>query len=170
MQRVHTHILDGTENWQINGTEHKYFILMGSANGPEFGEYSKELIGLCDKTKIISYRNLDNASDYGIAFIYFWRCNFADCDANNGATVDDLKLFLAENPMKIMYAGASIETPLTAEQISAYKALHTNKPTTTITNSDNAHMAVDYTADTKAYIDNKFAELQAAIISTGGNV
>lgn len=62
------------------------------------------------------------------------------------------------------------ETPLTPEQISAYKSLHTNKPTTTITNSDSAHMEASYTADTKTYIDNKFAELQAAIISTGGNV
>lgn len=63
-----------------------------------------------------------------------------------------------------------VETSIPTEQVSAYKALHTNKPTTTITNSDNAHMAVRYTADTKTYIDNKFAELQAAIISTGGNV
>ena len=62
------------------------------------------------------------------------------------------------------------ETSLSDDEITAYKFLHTNKPTTVITNSDSAHMAVSYTADTKTYIDNKFAELQAAIISTGGNV
>lgn len=169
VQRVHEHIFNGTENWKINGTEHKYFILMGSANGPEFGEYSKELIGLCEKAKIISYWDLDQGRGYGIAYIFFWRCNFAECDANNGATVDDFKSFLTENPMKIMYAGASIETPLTAEQIAAYKALHTNKLTTTIANSDNAHMTANYTADTKAYIDNKFNELATAIIATGGD-
>jgi len=73
--------------------------------------------------------------------------------------------------VKLKYILANpIETPLSVEEISAYKSLHTNKPTTTITNSDSAHMAVSYTADTKTYIDNKFAELQAAIISTGGNV
>ena len=73
--------------------------------------------------------------------------------------------------VKLKYILANpIETPLSAEEISAYKSLHTNKPTTTITNSDSAHMTVSYTADTKTYIDNKFAELQAAIISTGGNV
>lgn len=87
------------------------------------------------------------------------------------ATTSEIIEYLSENPTIILYIlSEPIETPLTAEEISAYKALHTNKPTTVITNSDNAHMAVDYTADTKTYIDNKFAELQAAIISTGGNV
>lgn len=85
------------------------------------------------------------------------------------ATTSEIIEYLSENPTIILYIlSEPIETPLTAEEISAYKALHTNKPTTTITNSDNAHMSVDYTADTKTYIDHKFAELQAAIIS-GGN-
>ncbi len=61
------------------------------------------------------------------------------------------------------------ETPLSVEEISAYKSLHTNKPTTTITISDSAHMAVSYTADTKTYIDNKFNELATAIVATGGD-
>ena len=50
-----------------------------------------------------------------------------------------------------------IETPLTAEQIAAYKALHTNKPNTTIINDENAYMTVKYIADPKSYIDNKVA-------------
>lgn len=72
--------------------------------------------------------------------------------------------------VKLKYILANpIETPLSAEEISAYKSLHTNKPTTTITNSDSAHMAVSYTADTKTYIDNKFNELATAIVATGGD-
>lgn len=86
------------------------------------------------------------------------------------ATTSEIIEYLSENPTIILYIlSEPIETPLTAEEISAYKALHTNKPTTTITNSDNAHMAVDYTADTKTYIDNKFNELATAIIATGGD-
>ena len=54
-----------------------------------------------------------------------------------------------------------IETPLTAEEIAYYKALHTNYPNTTIFNTDGTNMDVSYVADTKLYIDNKFAELQA---------
>lgn len=48
--------------------------------------------------------------------------------------------------------------------------LHTYKPTTTITNDVGAEMSVTYVADTKAYIDNKFTELQNAILASGANV
>lgn len=63
-----------------------------------------------------------------------------------------------------------IERPLSEEQINAYKRIIMYKPYTTISNDDGAHMEVKYIADTKSYIDNKFADLEAAIISTGGNV
>lgn len=52
-----------------------------------------------------------------------------------------------------------IETPLSDAEITAFKALHTNQPTTTILNDSGAYMAVEYVADTKAYIDNKIAEM-----------
>jgi hypothetical protein len=52
-----------------------------------------------------------------------------------------------------------IETPLTETEIAAYRALHTNKPNTTVLNDAGAHMVVDYVADTKLYIDNKIAAL-----------
>lgn len=171
VKRIHEQIFNGTENWEINATGYgkKYFMLQGACK-PNVPVTSIDMVGLCQKSKIVPHRILDADDGYGISYIYFWRCNFAECDANNGATVSDLKSFLSNNPMTIFYAGISIETPLSAEEISAYKSLHTNKPTTTITNSDSAHMAVSYTADTKTYIDNKFAELQTAIISTGGNI
>ncbi len=72
-------------------------------------------------------------------------------ELSNGATV----VYVLETP---------IETPLTEEQLSAYKTLQTYKPTTIITNDENAYIKVDYVADTKNYIDNKFAELQAMIL------
>ena len=51
-----------------------------------------------------------------------------------------------------------------------YTQLHTYKPNTTITNDVGAIMEVEYVADTKAYIDNKFTELQNAILASGANV
>lgn len=62
------------------------------------------------------------------------------------------------------------ETPLPADVMEAYSKLHTYKPTTRITNDYGAEMVVEYVADTKTYIDNKFAELQNAILSAGANV
>lgn len=51
-----------------------------------------------------------------------------------------------------------IETPLSETEIASYRALHTNKPNTTVLNNAGAHMAVAYSADTKLYIDNKIKE------------
>lgn len=56
-----------------------------------------------------------------------------------------------------------IETPLTDEELAAYAALHSNYPITSIISD--AHTEVDYVTDTKTYIDNKFAELAAAIVA-----
>lgn len=56
-----------------------------------------------------------------------------------------------------------VETPLTAEELAAYAALRTNKPNTTVLSDAGAGLMLEYVADTKTYIDNKFAELAAMI-------
>lgn len=87
-------------------------------------------------------------------------------------TINDFKVFAkaqyaAGTPITITYAMATpIETPLTAEEVQAFKALHTNYPNTTVLNTENTHMKVSYAADTKIYIDNKFAELKAALTNS----
>lgn len=60
----------------------------------------------------------------------------------------------AEKPKVLYVLATPIETPLSESELAAYRALHTNKPNTTILNDSGAHMKVDYTADTKLYIDN----------------
>lgn len=42
--------------------------------------------------------------------------------------------------------------------MESYKAIHTNKPTTIISNDADTYISLDYTADTKLYIDNKIKE------------
>lgn len=64
----------------------------------------------------------------------------------------------------------NLTLPLTDTQKDKFKALVTYKGTTTVSNDKNIDMSVSYKADTKLYIDNKFNELQNAIISLGGNV
>lgn len=50
------------------------------------------------------------------------------------------------------------ETPLSEEEIAAYKALHTNYPNTTIYNDEGAYTEVKYVADTKNYVDQRIKE------------
>ena len=88
------------------------------------------------------------------------------------ASVDELKAWLADKsansePVTVLYILAKpIETPLSDEEIEAFKALHTNKTVTTIFNDENAWMAAEYVADPKTYIDNKFLELEKTILNT----
>ena len=67
-----------------------------------------------------------------------------------------------------------IETDLTPEQLTAYAALTTYKPNTTVTtdSSPAAGIEVNYVADTKTYIDNKLAAISEAILggTTNGDV
>ena len=70
------------------------------------------------------------------------------------------------NPIDCVVALATpIETPLSAEELAAYAALHTNYPNTTLLNDGVAGMEVNYVADTKLYIDNKINAMAAAIVN-----
>ena len=69
--------------------------------------------------------------------------------------LDAWKAHLNATPLEVVYArGTPIETPLTAEEIAAFKALRTNYPNTTILNDAGAWMSVKYNADTKTYVEN----------------
>ena len=76
---------------------------------------------------------------------------------------------------KVLYPlSEPTETNLTHEQLTAYAALTTYKPNTTVTtdSSPAAGISVDYVADTKTYIDNKLAAISEAIMggTANGNV
>ena len=74
----------------------------------------------------------------------------------------------SNNVIKVLVAlETPIETPLA--DIPDYTQLHTHYPNTTVM-ADGAGVAVTYVADTKHYIDNKFTELQNAILAAGANV
>jgi hypothetical protein len=81
-------------------------------------------------------------------------------------SIDSWKSKLAENPITV-YAVLQepIETDMSEEEMAQYNALMMNYPNTTILNDENAYTEVEYVADTKCYIDNKFKELAVAMIS-----
>lgn len=87
--------------------------------------------------------------------------------AKSRASTPDLEGFkgwIDQNQPVIYYILQNpIETDLTPEQLTAYAALTMYKPNTTVTtdSSPAAGVSVDYVADPKAYIDNKFSALEA---------
>lgn len=79
--------------------------------------------------------------------------------------------WITNNSVVVQFPLATpIETALSAEELAQFAALHSNKPNTTVYNDAGAGLAVEYVADTKNYIDNKFTELQNAILSAGANI
>ena len=160
VQRTEQTKLMSDDNWKLNNAGNRYYY-----NNPTAATTLDSGI-ICTHFSCGAWvKNTINTISCGNGFQGIIGISVLNFDS-----VDVLKSFLNDNDVYIRYILAEpIETPLTAEEIAAYKSLHTNKPTTVITNSDNAHMAVDYTADTKTYIDNKFNELATAIIATGGD-
>lgn len=85
-----------------------------------------------------------------------------------------------EQPYFLYQLATPIERDLTPEELAAYEALHTNYPTTVITNDAGAHMEASYVADTGNYVRNmeerlnaKLVNIQQALISqkiSGGGI
>lgn len=100
------------------------------------------------------YANNDTEHWYvgGIGRIYIQNEKVAAFEANGSVTV----LYDLATP---------IETPLSAEELAAYAAMHTNKPHTTVFNDGGAGMKLSYVADTKTYIDQKLAAISAAVLN-----
>lgn len=81
--------------------------------------------------------------------------------------IDEANEWLTKNPVTVIYPLANhIETPLTPEEIAAFKVLHTNEPTTTIMNDADVTTKVKYITDTKKYIDSKFVALAKQLIKS----
>ena len=76
-----------------------------------------------------------------------------DVSRDTYPSVADFNAHIAENPIKVAYIRATpIETPLSAEELAAYAALHTYRGNTTVFNDASAHMEIEYAMDAKTYI------------------
>ena len=126
--------------------------------------------GICNRLKQ-SAKLIANETNEGVHIsesVIFIRLK-----TTRASTVEELKQFLANNPTDVLYQIATpIERNLTPEELTAYEALHTNYPTTVITNDAGAHMEASYVADTGNYVRNmeerlnaKLVNIQSALIS-----
>lgn len=89
---------------------------------------------------------------------------------NGTETLEEFKQYLSQHPMTVICVlETPVETDLSEEELTAYAALRTNYPTTIITVEAGElapEIEVEYVADTKTYIDNKFAELAQNLAAT----
>lgn len=176
IQRVAKDVLDGinTPVHKNGNASDKYLYYYGTA------ENNLRVPGYCTHfTHLDAYT--ENPSQYGTfnltkaSAAYF---NGYGIVSGDNASVSDSTEFNnwiheqyeAGTPVTIYYAIATpIETPLTAEEIMAYRALKSNYPNTTVLSDAGAWMKIKYNADTKLYIakmaDNRAASMVEEVLN-----
>lgn len=159
IQRVANLVVDETSDVRINvaadgktnGYPYRYFLNLNNIM------INSESI-MCDRLVHRKVNDLvgNSPENLGIAVSPVYSCIYLNINQHmTEDTVDACKAALANYPLTVNYILATpIETPLTAEEIAAFKTLRTNYPNTTILNDAGAWMSVKYNADTKTYVEN----------------
>lgn len=146
-------VFDGSENWKKSNATGRYGVEI--ADIKNIAENDTPIL-LSDRYIAIigdKYKNYTHGISSAVSTIYVTN--------NELQTIEEFKTALAENPITVEYERA---TPITEEIDIDLGELSMFYPTTIISNDCNANMEVTYIADTKAYIDKKFAELATAMV------
>lgn len=163
VQRINKLIID--ENSNINSSIYQGYNRFSVVIPSEYASISPFDKGLCTHLKYSKDVLLASTEDNTISVYTTGTIVVTYFRMDKFTTVDELKTWLASNPMEVYYELATpIETPLTQAEIEAYKALHTNYPATTITSDSVATIECEYMADVKNYIDCKINQLATAIL------
>lgn len=157
-------ILDGTESWYLytgykNDTLRCYCVhSIKAENG-----FQKSL---CSHFRNVKNAWLNEIGKYG------YYSDHSDLHnkyfISDKQTVEEFKAWLVQQkeagtPVELVYKTAEeIWEPLPEEMQSALNTLHTNYPTTIISNSEDTEMQLTYVADTKNYTDRKIEEAVSA--------
>ena len=152
IQRIGQLTLDGSEAWAASTAADGYYRYIWSGLRMIYGDLTYHL-GMnthfrqrTDETHgAYEYLYLQSTTSGGNLYI----------QSTKFASVDELCAWLNENNVSIIYQLATpIETPLTAEEITAFQFAHTNFPNTTVLNDAGATMELKYNADTKIWFAN----------------
>ena len=177
VKRIKERVLNGTENFNGTASTNTFSLYMEGTDVAV--DNSNILLSCCNCYTTMSWIELykikgsETAMGVAISGAFIRMVDNVNFPTHD---VTAFKQFLADryaegNPVIVQYVLAEAnweETELTAEQLEAYANcnLHTYKPNTTIIS--NAGMKVEYVADTKAYIDNKFNEVAATLTALTG--
>lgn len=171
IKRIKTQKLDGSENWHI--TNGVFYVVGLSALAAKSGGG----VNAAGYEQIMSAKYEKNRSCSVSDVIYFANTegDWAEEGITSEVAIARWKDFLSDNPIEICFVSKTPTIiPLTDEQISYFSSFIMNCPNSLITISKDASEEVTYkappggityVADTKLYIDNKFAELSAAILN-----
>lgn len=157
IKRVDRIVYDGSsdEYWTKYGTDDNVSYYVWPSKGVPGMHLS-----LCDRFENVDFAwgsNYSSAygiySDHTTALGKYFRAPNASV-----TNLEQWNAWLAQNPITLVYVMAKpVETALPAESIAAYKALHTYRWHTTVSNDGWAHMDLAYLMDAKKYIASLLA-------------
>ena len=167
VKRITKLVLKGSEAFIASSVQGVYRLVIGNYDdGINVEPWETEQRLCCSHFRVLEKYYPGANRDFGTVSVYMsngaYELSFkiSDKDMATYAT----EQYTADNPVTVIYPGKPIETALSAEEMAAYYALHSNKPNTTAFTDAGAGMKLSYVADTKLYIDNKFGELAAALV------
>lgn len=177
------YILDGSEdeNWTL--TRDLYFLcthVQGESYIYNTWEKVVNTSGL-SSIGVLNYEVLERQTGYGLALAYGFRLNLENIDAANGATVEQLRAYLAENPITV-YVKLKDKRVLqmTENQKESKKQideLHSYYGTTHITCEDetSCNFDIEYVQDInlvrqndKQELEDRIQKVEQAIVALGG--
>lgn len=169
VQRIGRITLNGTEPWFAYDNVNTAFGIGSSRDYPMldnviYVDTSKyNIYGKCNYFIYTTYVEASKMQT-GTFCSYTGKTGKTLCfKCDNITNLEDWKSFVAQkyadgNPLEIIFRIEPLETDLTAEQLEAYKTLHSNYPTTTILNDENAHMEAVLVTDTKNHIAQNYVQ------------
>lgn len=133
------------------------------------GEIIKNSIAMCNnfqfghtwQAKAELFYTTETTIDFNIEFSRIG----VTSESNDEDAVNKVKQWISENPMFCLcQLVIPIETPLSDEELAAYRALHTYDGATVVsTAEDVAGLEVRYVADAQKYIDNRLTAAESRI-------
>lgn len=121
---------------------------------------------LCNYGVPVSWRFGDENKADGACVMYSVRI-YDGLTQRFGGSLDNFLSWLEGKTITVVSPRVNPATyELSPSQVEQLLALNTYYPVTTVYNDKGAEMGITYIADTKNYIDNKFSELSAAIVSS----
>ncbi len=147
VQRIGTYTTGSTTQWYKNGGDSKY---IGTNNIHLYFPIANIDITIpnviCSSFQFYKYTGIGNEGYLDTIYNITGQKNVViDVDKTLAADYNAWVAYVADNPFTVQYVLATpIETPISAEEMAAYAALHTNKPNTTVYNDAGAWMEMKY--------------------------
>ena len=146
-------VLDGSEQWFLTGVtsdEYQGFALRSS----DYNAMESNLRLVCDRFAYSTSNEINTCSqtnsEYGLRFV-------VSIEYVPNKTVADWENWLQSNPITVLYQLAEPTfVPLSETEQEQMNALHTNYPTTVVTNDQGCGMVLTYVADTENYIAQRY--------------